>query len=97
MSNTASRELLGWQVVHPACPKEVPMSGRITRIAVTYTVDTPDGPRHTFHGLPHMNRHIRPERVTELLDDLTVICEELVAVREPAPGNGLTGLPRRIH
>ena len=44
-----------------------------------------------------MHRHIRPERVTELLDDLTVICEELVAVREPAPGNGLAGLPRRIH
>lgn len=84
-------------MVHPACPKEAPMSGRITRIAVTYTVDTPDGPRHTFQGLPHMNRHIRPERVTELLDDLTVICEELVAVREPAPGNGLAGLPRRIH
>jgi hypothetical protein len=27
------------------------MHGRITRIAVTYTLDTPDGPRHTFHGL----------------------------------------------
>jgi hypothetical protein len=39
------------------------MSGRITRVAVTYTVDTPDGPRHTFHGLPHMHRHIRPERL----------------------------------
>ena len=44
-----------------------------------------------------MHRHIRPERLTELLDDLTVICEELVAVREPALGNGLVGLPRRIH
>jgi hypothetical protein len=71
--------------------------GKITRIAVTYTVDTPDGPRHTFHGLPHMHRHIRPERLTELLDDLTVICEELVAVREPAPGNFLAGLPRRTR
>jgi hypothetical protein len=69
--------------------------GRITRIAVTYTVDTPDGPRHTFHGLLHMQRYTRPERLTELLDDLTVICEELVATREPAPGNGLIGLPRR--
>lgn len=44
-----------------------------------------------------MHRHIRPERVSELLDDLTVICEELVEVRQPAPGNGLAGLPRRIQ
>jgi hypothetical protein len=60
-------------------------------------VDTPDGPRHTFHGLPHMRRHIRPERLTELIDDLTVICEDLIAAREPAPGNGLAGLPRRTR
>ncbi len=73
------------------------MSGRITRIAVTYTVDTPDGPKITFHGLEHMVRHIRPERVNDLLDDLTVICEELIAVREPTPGSGLTGLPRRTQ
>ena len=53
--------------------------------------------RQAMEGVPHMHRHIRPGRLTELLDDLTVICEELVAVREPAPGNGLTGLPRRIH
>jgi hypothetical protein len=65
------------------------MPGKITRIAVTYTVDTTDGPRRTFHGLPHMHRHIRPERMTELIDDLTVICEELIAV--------LMGLPRRIR
>ena len=73
------------------------MSGKITRIAVTYTIDTPDGPRHTFHGLPHMHRHVSAERVRDLLDDLTAICEELVANREPAPGNGLAGLPRRIR
>jgi hypothetical protein len=71
------------------------MPGKITRIAVTYTVDTPDGPRHTFHGLPHMRRHIRPDRLGELLDDLTIICEDLIVSRQPAPGNGLAGLPRR--
>ena len=71
------------------------MSGKITRIAVTYTIDTPGGPRHTFHGLPHMQRHIRPERLTELIDDLTLICEDLIATREPAPGSGLAILPRR--
>ena len=60
-------------------------------------MDTPDGPRHTFHGLPHMRRHIRPDRLGELIDDLTVICEDLVASRQPAPGNGLDGLPRRAR
>ena len=74
-----------------------PPRGKITRIAVTYTVDTPDGPRHTFHGLPHMHRHIRPERLSELIDDLTVICEDLIAAREPAPGNGLDVLPRQTR
>jgi hypothetical protein len=73
------------------------VSGRITRIAVTYTVDTSDGPRHTFHGLPHMQRYIRPERLSELIEDLTVICEDLIANREPAPGSGLAGLPRRTQ
>jgi hypothetical protein len=73
------------------------MPGKITRISVTYTVDTPDGPRHTLHSLPRMHRHIRPERLSELLDDLTVICEDLIAAREPAPGNGLHGLPRRTR
>ncbi len=65
------------------------MQGKITRIAVTYTVDTSEGPRHTFHGLPHMREHIRPERLQEFLDDLTVICEELMASRRATPANGL--------
>jgi hypothetical protein len=69
------------------------MPGKIARIAVTYTVDTPDGPRRTCHGLSHMRRHVRPDRLIELLDDLTVICEHLVAARQPAPGTGLAGLP----
>jgi hypothetical protein len=71
------------------------MPGKITRIAVTYTVDTTHGPRHTFHGLAHMRRHIRPERLGELLDDLTVICEDLLAAREPTPANGLAVVRER--
>jgi hypothetical protein len=47
-------------------------------------VDTADGPRHTFHGLPHIRRHVRPERLSEPLDDLTISCEDLIAAREPA-------------
>jgi hypothetical protein len=65
------------------------MQGKITRIAVTYTVNTSDGPRHTFHGLPNMREHIRPEQLEQFLDDLTVICEELLVSRTVTPANGL--------
>jgi hypothetical protein len=71
------------------------MQGKITRIAVTYTVDTSEGPRRTFHGLSHMRRHVRPERLSELLEDLTVICEDLLAAREPNPANGLAAVRER--
>jgi hypothetical protein len=70
------------------------MPGKISRIAVTYTVDTPDGPLHTFHGLPHMREHIQPARLQPLLDELTAICQELIASRPARPGNGLA-LARR--
>ncbi len=73
------------------------MPGKITRVAVTYTVGTPDGPRHTFHGLPHMRQHIPPEQLTRLMGNLTAICEELVASRVPASGTGLSGLPKRVR
>ena len=63
------------------------MPGRITRVAVTYTVDSPGGPRDTVHELAHMRRHARPERLSELLDDLAVICEDLLAAREPGPAS----------
>lgn len=65
------------------------MHGMITRIAVTYTVDTVDGPRHTFHGLPHMREHIPPDRLKAFLDDLTVICEDMLVSRAATPANGL--------
>jgi hypothetical protein len=38
-----------------------------------------------------MRRHVRPERLSELLDDLTVICEDLLAARRhDAPATILT-------
>jgi hypothetical protein len=70
-------------------PPEAPPRGKVTRIAVTYTVNTSDGPRHTFHGLIGMQRYVRPERLQELEDDLAVICEDLLTNR-PQP---VTGLP----
>jgi hypothetical protein len=72
-----------------------PPRGKITRIAVTYTVNTSDGPRHTFHGLTGMQRHVRPERLQELTDDLTVICEELLANR-PQTVTGLSPAVVRV-
>jgi hypothetical protein len=66
-----------------------PPHGKVTRIAVTYTVNTSDGPRHTFHGLIGMQRYVRPERLRELEDDLSMICEELLANRPQT----VTGLP----
>jgi hypothetical protein len=73
----------------------VPTRGKITRIAVTYTVNTDQGPRHTFHGLIGMQRYVRPERLQELTDDLTVICEELLANR-PQPAAGLPEAVARL-
>jgi hypothetical protein len=73
----------------------LPSRGKITRIAVTYTVNTDQGPRHTFHGLIGMQRYVRPDRLRELQDDLTVICEELLANR-PQPATGLPEAAVRI-
>ena len=73
----------------PSEPRVPPaLSGRITRISVTYTVNTDAGPRHTFHSLEAMRKHARPERVDELVEDLTLICEDLLA-RRPQPATGL--------
>jgi hypothetical protein len=72
----------------PITPTDPPPRGKITRIAVTYTLNTSDGPRHTFHGLIGMQRFVRPERLRELEDDLTVICEDLLANR-PQPATSL--------
>jgi hypothetical protein len=76
----------------PSTPPAPPPRGKVTRIAVTYTVNTSDGPRHTFHGLIGMQRFVRPERLRELEDDLSVICEDLLANR-PQP---VTGLPQDV-
>ncbi len=72
----------------PSTPAALPPRGKVTRIAVTYTVNTSEGPRHTFHGLIGMQRYVRPERLQELEDDLSVICEDLLANR-PQPTAGL--------
>lgn len=81
---------------HPGRPamRQAP-PGKITRIAVTYTVNTDAGPRHTFHGLIGMEQYVQPGRLRKLLDDLTVVCEELLEHR-PQPVTGLPDTVTRI-
>jgi hypothetical protein len=59
------------------------VNGKVTQISVTYTVNTESGPWRTFHGLAAMHKQASPERVRKLLDNLTVICEELLTARGP--------------
>jgi ABC-type nitrate/sulfonate/bicarbonate transport system substrate-binding protein len=60
------------------------MPGKITRISVTITEDTDDGPKHMLYGLPAMRKHARPERLEELLEDLAKICEDVQQARDAA-------------
>ena len=76
---------------HPGQPATPPAPvGRITRVAVTYTVNTDEGPQRTFHSLPRMREHICPERLAELLEILTRICEDLLAARQQPLVNKLS-------
>jgi DNA polymerase IIIc chi subunit len=57
----------------------------ITRIAVAWTERTHEGTRTRLYVvLPDKAKIIRPDRMDELVDDLTVICEQLQAARERA-------------
>jgi hypothetical protein len=68
----------------PADPS-APPKGKITQISATYTVNTDSGPWRTFHGLAAMHKQASPGRVKELIGNLTVICEELLAARGRSP------------
>jgi hypothetical protein len=48
-------------------------------------VNTDSGPWRTFHGLAAMHKQASPARVEELIDNLAIICEELLAARGPSP------------
>jgi hypothetical protein len=71
----------------PSMPAAAPLpSGEITRVSVTYTVTTGEGRWRTIHGLKIMRDHARPDRVADVVDDLAVICEEVLAARPSAGG-----------
>jgi hypothetical protein len=60
------------------------MRGKITRVSITYTYTTSEGPQHRFYGLDAMTTHPSPERARALLDDLEVFCWEIQAQRNAA-------------
>jgi hypothetical protein len=55
-------------------------AGQITRVSVTYTVPPEDGPFHAIVSLKMMREGAR----ADLVHDLSVICEELLAARSSA-------------
>lgn len=57
--------------------------GTVVSVIVDYVADVPGGPQRRMINLPAIIRHCRPERVEELLDDLQVLCEEVLAGRGP--------------
>jgi hypothetical protein len=59
------------------------MAVRILAISVDCELDTPDGPQQAVIDLTAMHTHCRPERVEDLLEDLTVLCEDVQAGRQP--------------
>jgi hypothetical protein len=66
-------------------PAPAPLAqGQITRVSVTYTVPAEDGPYHALLSLKMMRDSARADRVADLVHDLTVICEELLAARSSA-------------
>jgi hypothetical protein len=77
----------------PSMPADPPRpAGEITRVSVTYTAGTGEGAWHAIVGLGLMRKHARADRVTDMVYDLAVICEETLAAGparlpfQPRPG-----------
>lgn len=59
------------------------MQGVITRVSVTWAEGIGDGQQERVYTVvPDARKIIRAERLEELLDDLTLICEQLQAVED---------------
>ena len=59
------------------------MRGRIDNVVVSWITETSDGPRSRAIDLESFRRHCRRERVEDLLDDLQLLCEDVLARRNP--------------
>jgi hypothetical protein len=65
----------------PTPPESGTPVGKLTRVSVTYTIDTPEGPARAIVGLNPMRKIARPERLAELLDDLSLLCEDVITAK----------------
>ena len=64
------------------------MEGMITRVSVTWTYNSGGQQRQRdYTVVPDRGKIIRDERMEELLEDLTLICEQLQAAHD-ARANG---------
>lgn len=64
------------------------MEGMITRVSVTWTEGVGAGRQDSIYTVvPDGRKIIRAERLEEVLDDLTLICEQLRAAQD-ATANG---------
>lgn len=54
----------------------------IDRVEVGYTVETDNGPERKLVTLSNLQKHCRPERVDDLVDDLTVLIEDVEDARD---------------
>jgi hypothetical protein len=75
------------------------MEGMITRVSVTWTEIADDGQRdRVYTVVPDEEKIIRAERMEDLLDDLTLICEQLQAARDAkAKGTAPADLGRALR
>jgi hypothetical protein len=69
------------------------MAGTIGNVIVSWTVDTPDGPRSGAIDLAAMRRNCRAERIQDLLEGLELLGEDVTAARQAA-GPALRVVPR---
>jgi hypothetical protein len=62
----------------------------IKRLAIVYAEDSEDSSGQALIDLDEMRTAVRPERLSELLDDLTMACRDVLAARD-----GVTPFARR--
>jgi hypothetical protein len=58
------------------------VTDKIAYLAVGWAVETSGDPQQITVDLAAMRRHCRPERVEELLDDLAMICQDVLTAQE---------------
>jgi hypothetical protein len=55
-----------------------PTIGTVTRLSITYTADTPDGPKHALVGGRTMGRCVGSDRYNAVLEELSQIIEDTI-------------------